>query len=197
MKTEILKATDKKAVAKAVDVLQKGGLIIYPTETVYGIGADATSDAVVKKVIAVKKRSIAKHIIVAVCDINMARKYAVMTKRAEILTKTFMPGPLSLVVESKIGRRKIRYRIPDSKFVRSVVRKLGKPITSTSANISGGENLFKIKDIIRVFDGKVDMIIDAGNIPKRKPSTVFDTIAMEVVREGPISEKQILAALKA
>lgn len=197
METEILKVTDKKAVARAVEVLAKGGIIIYPTETLYGIGADATSDAAVKKVIAVKKRSIAKHIIIAVSDINMARKYAVMTKRVEVLTKTFMPGPLSLVVNAKSDGRKIRYRIPDNKFVRSVVRRLGKPITTTSANISGGENLFKIKDIIRVFDGKVDLIIDAGNIPKHRASTVFDTIGMEVVRPGVISEKQILVALTA
>src|SRR3989338_8599741 len=201
MKTEIIKVTDKKAVSRAVEALAAGGLIIYPTETVYGIGADATSDKAVKKVIAVKKRSPAKHIIVAVSDIKMARKYAVITKKVELLAKAFMPGPLTLILESKeparnAVRRKIRFRIPDNKFVLSVIRKFGKPITTTSANISGKQNIYKIKDIIKTFDGRVDLIIDAGDIPKRKPSTVFDTIDMKVVRPGPISEKQILAALK-
>ena len=195
--TEILKVTDRKAINRAVEILAADGLIIYPTETLYGIGADATSDAAVKKVIRVKKRLPSKHIIIAMSDIRMAKRYAVMTKRAEVLTKQFMPGPLSLVVNAKSDGRKIRYRIPDNRFVRSVVRRLGKPITTTSANISGGENLYKIKDIVRVFDGKVDLIIDAGNIPKRKPSTVFSTIDMEVVRKGAISEKQILSALAA
>ena len=195
METEILPA-NKKAISRAMDILEKGGLIIYPTETLYGIGADATSDKAVKKVIAVKKRSASKYIIIAVSDMKMARRYAVITRRAEILANTFMPGPLTLVVETKTNRRKIRFRIPDNKFVISVIRKLGKPITTTSANISGGDNLYKIKDIIKVFDGKVDLIIDAGNIPRRKPSTVFDTTTMEVVREGHISKKQIDAALK-
>ena len=201
MKTGIIKITGRKAVSRSAEVLANCGLIIYPTETVYGIGADATSDSAVKKVIAVKKRSPSKHIIVAVSDIKMARKYAIITKKAEILTKAFMPGPLSLIVESKesarnTARRRIRFRIPDNKFVLSVIRKFGKPITTTSANISGSENLYKINDIIKTFDGRVDLIIDAGDIPKRKPSTVFDTIEMKVVREGHISEKQILAALK-
>jgi len=197
MKTEILKINNSKAVAKAVNVLSKGGIIIYPTETVYGIGVDATNDRAVKKVIAVKKRSPTKHIIVAVSDLRMAKRYAVVTRKAEVLTKTFMPGPLTLVVETKSRPvRKIRFRIPDNKFIRSVIRKLDKPITTTSANISGSENLYKIKDIINIFDGKVDMIIDAGNIPKRKPSTVFDVLEEKVVREGPISEKKILDALK-
>ena len=197
MKTEILKINNSKAVAKAVNVLSKGGIIIYPTETVYGIGVDATNDRAVKKVIAVKKRSPTKHIIVAVSDLRMAKRYAVVTRKAEVLTKTFMPGPLTLVVETKSRPvRKIRFRIPDNKFIRSVIRKLDKPITTTSANISGSENLYKIKDIINIFDGKVDMIIDAGNIPKRKPSTVFDVLEGKVVREGSISEKKILDALK-
>ncbi|HLD39323.1 MAG TPA: Sua5/YciO/YrdC/YwlC family protein, partial [archaeon] len=88
------------------------------------------------------------------------------------------------------------FRIPDNKFVLSLIRKLGKPITSTSANISGSENLYKIKDIIKLFDKKVDMIIDAGNIPKRKASTLFDTIEGKIIREGPISEKKIHDVLK-
>ena len=200
MKTEVLKA-GKKAASRSAEVLAGGGMIIYPTETVYGIGADATSDKAVKKVIAVKKRSPSKHIIIAVSDLRMARKYAIITKKVEILAKAFMPGPLTLILESKeptrnAARRRIRFRMPDNKFVLSLIRKFGKPITTTSANISGGENLYKRKDIIKTFDGKVDLIIDAGNIPKRRPSTVFDTIEMKVVREGSISEKQILAALK-
>ena len=196
MKTEILKINNS-TIVKAVHVLSKGGIIIYPTETVYGIGADATNDKAVKKVIDVKKRLPSKHIIVAVSDLKMAKKYAVVTKKAEILAKKFMPGPLTLVVESKSRpARKIRFRIPDNKFVLSIIRKFGKLITTTSANISGRENLYKIKDIIKSFDGKVDMIIDAGNIPKRKPSTVFDVLEGKVVREGSISEKKILDALK-
>lgn len=197
MKTEIIKVSNKKAVAKAVEVLSKGGLIIYPTETLYGIGADASNDKAVKKVIAIKKRSKTKHILIAFSDLRMAKKYLVVTKKAELLAKAFMPGPLSLIVETKSRPvRKVGFRIPNNKFVLSLIRKLGKPITSTSANISGKENIYKIKDIIRLFDGKVDLIIDVGNMPKRKASTVFDVMENKTVRGGPVSEKQISEVLK-
>ena len=196
MKTEIIKINSSKAITSAVKVLEKGGIIIYPTETLYVVGADATSDEAVRKVIIVKKRSESKHIIIAVSDMRMAKRYAVVTKKAEMLTKAFMPGPLTLVVTAKSDGRKIRYRIPDNKFVRSLIRKLDKPITTTSANISGKENLYKINGIIKVFDGKVDIIIDGGNIPKRKPSTVYDVLEGKILRKGPISEKQIQTALK-
>lgn len=196
MKTEIIKAMHRKAVTKAAEVLGKGGIIIYPTETLYGIGVDATDDKAVKEVIAIKKRSKTKHMLIAFSDLKMAKKYLVITKKAELLAEAFMPGPLGLIVETKSKPvRRVGFRIPDNKFVLSLIRKLGKPITSTSANISGKEDLYKIKDIIKTFNGKVGMIIDAGNLPKRKASTVFDTATMRVVREGPISEKQILAAL--
>lgn len=198
MKTEIIKAMHRKAVTKAAEVLGKGGIIIYPTETLYGIGADATDDKAVKEVIAIKKRSKTKHMLIAFSDLKMAKKYLVITKKAELLAEAFMPGPLGLIVETKSKPvRRVGFRIPDNKFVLSLIRKLGKPITSTSANISGKEDLYKIKDIIKTFNGKVGMIIDAGNLPKRKASTVFDTATMKIVRKGPVSEKQIRAALKA
>ena len=196
MKTEILKLSDKKTLPKAVEILSTSGIIVYPTETIYGIGADATNDKAVSKVMNIKKRAKSKHILIAFSDMKMAKKYLVITKKAEKLAEAFMPGPLSLIVETKKEKRRVGFRIPDNKFVLSLIRKLGKPITSTSANISGEENLYKIKDIIKLFDKKIDMIIDAGNIPKRKASTLFDTIEGKIIREGPISEKKIHDVLR-
>ncbi|MEK6887728.1 MAG: L-threonylcarbamoyladenylate synthase [Candidatus Aenigmatarchaeota archaeon] len=196
-KTDVVKLNDKKTLSRAVNILSDGGIIIYPTETIYGIGADATNDMVVKKVMQIKKRTKSKHILIAFSDLKMAKKYLVITKNAEKLAEAFMPGPLSLIVETKSRpTRRVGFRIPDNKFVLSLIRKLGKPITSTSANISGTDNLYKIKDIIKIFDGKVAMIIDAGSIPKRKASTLYDTIEGKIVREGPISEKKIRDVLK-
>lgn len=197
MKTEIVKINNKHAIGKALQVFTNGGLVIYPTETIYGIGVDATNDKAVLKLIKIKKRAGEKKFLIAFSDIKTTKKYLVITKKAGMLAKAFMPGPLSLIVETK-GKpvRKVGFRIPDNKFVLGVIRKLGKPITSTSANISGRENLYKIKDIIKAFDGKVDLIIDAGNIPKRRPSTVYDVTEGKILRKGPISEKQIQAELK-
>ena len=196
MMTEIIKA-GPKAVSTAAEVLARGGVIIYPTETLYGIGVDATNSEAMSKLIEMKKRKGEKteQILVAYSDIAMAKKYLTITKEADILAKRFMPGPLSLVLRDKQGNR-ARLRIPERKITLGIIKKFGGPITSTSANISGEENIYKISDIIKKFGGKVDLIIDDGNIPRRKASTVFDMETMKILREGPISKKQIEDALK-
>ncbi len=194
MKTEIIKNTDKNALPRAVDVLSKGGIIIYPTETCYGIGADATNDKAVLGVVKTKKRNREKNISVAFSDIKMAKQYLIITKKAERLIDAFMPGPITLIVESK-GKKKVGFRIPDNNIVRRLIKRLGKPITTTSANIAGEPPLYKIKDVIKTFNGKVDLTLDAGNLKKVKPSTVFDVTSMKVLRTGPISERQIRAVL--
>lgn len=196
MKTEIIKVGNKKATERAVQVLSSGGLVIYPTETCYGIGADATNDAAVQKVIKIKKRSKSKKISIAFCDLKMARQYLIITKNAEKLAKAFMPGPLTLIVESKSNtKNKVGFRIPDNKEVLKIVKKLGKPITSTSANIAGDKEVYRIKDAAKIFDNKTDLILDGGILKKTKPSTVYDVAENKVLRKGPISEKQIDAVL--
>ncbi len=194
--TEIIKTSSKKAVERAIYFLANGGVIVYPTETSYGLGADATKDAAVKKIIKIKRRIKSKKISIAFSDLRMAKKYLIITKNAEKLAKEFMPGPLTLAVESKTKPgKKIGFRIPDNTFVLSLIRKFGKPMTATSANISGKYDLYKIKDVVKIFDGKVDLIIDGGDLPKRKPSTVFDVIGKRILRKGPVSEKQIKEVL--
>jgi len=196
--TAIIKVTNKGAIGHAVSVLNSGGIVVYPTETSYGLGADATNDKAVKNIIRIKKRSKSKKISVAFSDIRMARKYLIITKNAEKLVKAFMPGPLTLIVESKNKpTKKVGFRIPDNDFVRRLIRKFGKPITATSANISGRSDLYKIKDVIKIFNSKVDLIIDGGNLPKRKPSTIFDVLDKKILRKGPVSEKEIQEILNA
>ncbi|MBI2232535.1 MAG: threonylcarbamoyl-AMP synthase [Candidatus Aenigmarchaeota archaeon] len=195
METLILKPNNRAA-EKAVQILRKGGVIIYPTETCYGIGADATSKKAVVKVIRIKQRPAGKRISVAVSSITMAKKHFTLNKQAERLARAFMPGPITLVVRSKKQRKQaVGFRIPDNKFILKLIRKLNRPITSTSANISDEPNLYRIKDVIKVFDGKVSLIIDGGNLPEVMPSTVFDTQTKKVLRKGPVSEKDILDAL--
>ncbi|MCX6816223.1 MAG: L-threonylcarbamoyladenylate synthase [Candidatus Aenigmarchaeota archaeon] len=191
---EVIKISNKDALSKAVTLLAKGGVIVYPTETSYGLGVDAENDRAVKKIITIKKRNKNKKISVAFSDLKMAKKYLVVTKDAEKLCKAFLPGPLTLLVESK-NHKIVGFRIPDHKFVLSLIRKLGKPITATSANISGEGDLYKIKDVIKIFDKKSDLIIDGGNLMKRKPSTVYDVTERKVIRKGPIPEKRINAVL--
>ncbi|MCX6818746.1 MAG: L-threonylcarbamoyladenylate synthase [Candidatus Aenigmarchaeota archaeon] len=197
IKTKIVKLSDKKAVAKAVQVLRKGSLVIYPTETSYGIAADATNRNAIKMINSLKKRA-GKFMPIIVSDMRMAGKYIVLNNDVRKLMKKFMPGPLTLVAKKKKLKTKGMlggFRIPNNRFARGLVKSFGKPITATSANISGEPPIYKIREIRKAFYGKVEMIVDAGNLPKRKPSTVYDAERKVVIREGMIKEKDIIKAI--
>ena len=188
-----------------VKTIKKGGLFIYPTETIYGIGADATDEVAIKKLTEYKNRPFGKPYSIAVTDQKMAEEYVELNETARNLYRQFLPGPLTVVskgrhrvakgVESEDGTLGIR--IPDYKLVIDIVKKFGKPITSTSANASYKKRPYKVSDIIENISDKqkklIDLIIDAGELPPNDPSTVVDTTLDDPVmlRQGEIkfSEK--------
>lgn len=192
-----------KAVKAAVNVLQKGGLVIYPTETVYGIGADATDSRAVKKLNAYKKRAFGKPYSVAVSGRKMAEIYVKLNPTARNLYRQFLPGPITIVsdgkhrlapgVESETGTLGIR--IPKYKLVTDIVRKLERPVTATSANASYQKRPYKLTDIWQNISPKqrslVDLAIDAGELPRNEPSTVIDTTPDNpvILRQGEIKLK--------
>ncbi|MGA3291672.1 MAG: L-threonylcarbamoyladenylate synthase [Candidatus Microgenomates bacterium] len=196
---EIIK-NGKNAVSKAVAVLQRGGLVIYPTETLYGIGADATNPKAIKRLTEYKNRPFGKPYSIAVTDWKMADDYVELNETAKNLYKKFLPGPLTVIskgkhkvapgVESEDGTLGIR--IPDYKLVTDILKAYGKPITSTSANASYKKRPYKISDILENISQKqkdlIDLIIDAGELPKNDPSTVIDTTLDDPVtlRQGEI-----------
>ncbi len=198
MIAKTVKACSKNSISIAVTVLRKGGIVIYPTETSYGIGADAMKSKVVRKISGIKGRGKEKPIPIIVFSLNMAKQYAFIDAITGKLAGKFMPGPLTI-----IPRKKARYkylggfRIPGNKFALELAKRFGKPITATSANKSGKPPLYKINDVIRIFSGSVDLIVDAGNLPKRKPSTVFDVASRKIIRRGPVKENEILKCLNA
>lgn len=191
---------NKSAIKNAVETLHKGGLVIYPTETVYGIGVDATNQKAVDKLTTYKNRPFGKPYSIAITDIKMAEKYVTLNKTAHQLYKRFLPGPLTIVsqgkhvlasgVESEDGTLGIR--IPDYKLAIDIVKAFGKPITATSANASYKKRPYSIKDILKNIGQKqkslIDLIIDAGTLPKNEPSTVVDTTLDDpvVLRQGDI-----------
>jgi len=195
MKTEIIKSRNKKAIVFASAFLKKGGLVIYPTETCYGLGADATNLKAVKKIIRVKGRKSSKFIPIIISDMKMAERYIVLNNDIKKLMRKFMPGPLTLVAKKKRMKTKTLlggFRIPSNKLALGLVKKFGKPVTATSANISDNKPIYKIKEIKRVFLGRVDLIIDAGSLPRKRPSTVFDVSGRKIIRKGRISKKDVL-----
>lgn len=192
-------------IAKIIEILTSGGLVIYPTETVYGIGADATNPEAIKKLTAYKNRPFGKPYSIAVTDQKMAEEYVELNDTARNLYSKFLPGPLTIIskgkhnvapgVEAEDGTLGIR--IPAYPKVIELVKKFGRPITSTSANASYKKRPYKISDILDNISarqkGLIDLIIDAGELPPNDPSTVVDTTLDDPVtlRQGEIkfSEK--------
>ncbi|MBI2578787.1 MAG: threonylcarbamoyl-AMP synthase [Candidatus Aenigmarchaeota archaeon] len=191
----LIKAGNRNAVKYALRVMRQGGLIIYPTESSYGIGADFGNEKAVRRIFRIKGRTKGRKLPVIFGSIAAIRKYAVIDKNASALIRKFMPGPLTLVVPARKGGT-IAFRIPSRPFALSLAKQYRKPITATSANISGKPPLYKVKDVLRIFGGSVDLIIDAGDLPRKKPSTIYDVARKKVLRRGPVREKEILKALR-
>jgi len=134
----------------------------------------------------------------------MIKKYGVITKDTEKLVKKFMPGPLSIVVKKKrpvsdANQESISFRISSHPLASILVESLKKPMTTTSANISGQPSIYEIKKIVEIFGDKVNIILDCGNSPRVEPSTCVDMTregSVKILREGPIPSKLILKELK-
>lgn len=190
----IMKVNDK-AIRTAAKILHGGGIVIYPTESSYGIAADATNSKAIKKIFAIKKRPHEKNIPIIVADKKMASRYLLLTEDHKKLLR-LMPGPLTLTAQKKFPAKYLGgFRISSNKAAEGLSKRLGKPLTATSANISGRKPLYRIKDVIKTF-GSVDLIIDSGDLPKRIASTVFSVEERKIIRKGPITKKEILSALK-
>ncbi|OGE76387.1 MAG: threonylcarbamoyl-AMP synthase [Candidatus Doudnabacteria bacterium RIFCSPHIGHO2_01_52_17] len=202
---------NKKAIEIAVQYLRAGKSVVYPTDTAYGLGVDATNVKAVRKLYKIKERTHKQPVHVIVADLKMARKYATMNALETKLFRKFLLGPLTLIL-SREGRGKamgvlsagtgtIGIRIPKNAIALTLVKKLGKPITTTSANPAGGPTPYSIKDSLRQFSGKKhqpDLFVDADRLPRRKPSTIVSVKGnkIKVIREGPISKSQILKRLR-
>jgi L-threonylcarbamoyladenylate synthase len=199
--TEVIKEKNPESPAIAALMINNGGVVIYPTETLYGLGANALSEISVRRVFVTKGRPYGKPIPLLVRDIEMFREVAIVTEQASKLIRSFLPGPLTLVLDEKINfpglitadTGKVAVRISNHPFVKQLFRYISQPLTSTSANISGGGNLYDIKGIYDAFNSKVDLIIDSGTLHPSKGSTVVDLTKSppSIIREGEISRELI------
>lgn len=195
-------------VKRACEVLAAGGLLIFPTETTYGAGVDATNPAAVQKLLAYKSRREGKPLSIAVTDQDMAAQYVELNDSARRLYERFLPGPVTVVsrskgtvaegVASEYGT--LGVRIPAYPLILEIVKAYGKPITATSANASGEKRPYTIQDILDGLSGKqkelIDLILDAGELPKNPPSTVIDTTVETpvVFRQGEVAVADAVSA---
>jgi L-threonylcarbamoyladenylate synthase len=204
---EVSKLSDNnqdKVINEAIKTLENGGIIIYPTETCYGIGVDATNEEAVLKLLKYKTFRGDKPISIAVANKKMAEEYVELNPTANHLYKEYLPGPFTIVskglkkvsvgVESATGT--LGVRIPAHDFILKLISKFKKPITATSANVSYKKTPYEIQDILDNTSDKqkeiIDLIIDAGRLPKNNPSTVIDTTLddVNILRQGDIIIKE-------
>lgn len=169
------------ALNKAISALKKEGVIICPTDTIYGFLADATNKKAVDKIFKIKKRPRSKPLPIFVSGIKQAKEIAKINKDQEKFLKKRWPGKYTFILKRKPGiklfgvdKNTIALRIPKYKFLNDLLKKVNKPLVQTSVNISGKEPSNKIKDIILEFRKKDILIIDAGDLSKSKPSKIID-----------------------
>jgi L-threonylcarbamoyladenylate synthase len=202
VKTEILTAADPDALRHAVDVLHYGGLVAFPTDTVYGVGALAFHPDAVMRLYTVKGRSAEKAIAVLVGrEADLAQVASELTPAARRLAARFWPGSITLVVPKHRGLPDavsslptVGVRMPDHDLARQLLTLAG-PMAVTSANRSGEPNSLTAADVLAHLNGRIELLIDGGRVRGGVPSTVVDCTAPapQVLREGPITAADIAA----
>lgn len=199
-------AVPEKAIKEAAAIVNAGGLVVYPTETVYGLGARASNRMAVLKVFAAKKRSLDNPLSVAVKDIKQADEIAYVNTAARKLARAFLPGPLTIVLKKKArlpkeltaGSDKVGIRIPNNDIALKLIELAG-PITATSANISGKQSITTAEEAHNQLDGVVDFVLDGGPSQIGIESTVVDLSdeeRLEFIRDGAVSRDAIKVALR-
>jgi L-threonylcarbamoyladenylate synthase len=200
---DIIKKEDKNIIEKAVKVLEQDGLLIFPTETCYGAGVDATNQSAVNKLYKYKKQRKDKPFSVAVNNIEMAERYIEMNALSEKLYKKYTPGPITIISKSKkklaprleSEKQTLGLRIPKDDLILKIIEKFDKAITATSANISDQPNPYSIEQLVQENPRDslelISLIIDSGKLKKTKTSTIVDVSdgSLKIVRAGKINIK--------
>lgn len=197
-----LKNPEDQPLILAAEVIQAGGIIVYPTETLYGIGCSAMHRRALQRVQELKKRAEPKPILVLIRSREELRPLVrEVPDAAEALMNAFWPGPLTIVLrasetvlpELTQGKGTIGVRIPSCAVCLRLLELAGFPITSTSANLSGNTPLDTIASMRSVLTPGIDLYLDAGTLPPSKPSTVVDASgpSLRILREGAVSADAI------
>ena len=196
----------KEEIAAAGRILERGGVVAMPTETVYGLMANGFDENACKQLYALKNRPTDKPITELIADFADMEKVADnLTETAKILARKFMPGPVTLIVKknSRVpnvitgGTDTVGVRMPDCPLTREIIRAAKVPLAAPSANLSGQPAPTNAKGVLRDFDGKIPLVIDGGATRFAVPSTVIDCSGegFSVLRRGVVTEENIRMAL--
>jgi L-threonylcarbamoyladenylate synthase len=201
METKILSASSPNTILSALEILLSGGLVAFPTDTVYGVGCLAFHQKAIESIYVVKDRAIEKAIPVLIGDnddlIKVAEEVPYFAMR---LINRYWPGPLTVLVPKKptlpeaiSATSTVGVRVPDHEIARALLRLAG-PMAVTSANISGQPSPTTAEQVFAQLQGRIPMIIDGGETPGGVPSTLVDCTGeqIQILREGPISKADLL-----
>lgn len=206
MQTRILSAADPNAIPAALAVLRQGGLVAFPTDTVYGLAADPFNPAAIDRLFAAKDRDLSKAIALLVGAVDQLDRITPgFSDSADRLAARFWPGALTLVVSRRpelpaqlSALPTIGVRMPNHPFALKLLRASG-PLATTSANRSGAENPLTAQDVLEQLSDRLELILDGGACPGGVPSTVVDCTVPDgkILRIGAISPEEIQAVLAA
>lgn len=204
MNTEILQDSAENAISRAYEALQAGGLVAFPTDTVYGVGALAFDGKAVESIYAAKDRPVEKAIPILIGDSGDLERVGIdIPESARKLAARFWPGPLTILVPKRAdlpqavsASSTVGVRVPDHGIARALLRAAG-PLAVTSANISGAQSPVTAQDVYEQLEGRIALIIDGGRTPGGVPSTLVDCTVQElkVLREGPITLDDLYSTL--
>lgn len=197
----------KTSIGNLVEILQKGGIIALPTETAYGLATDATSSSSVNKLSQIKGRGSHKPIAVIVGDIKSVKRYFYLTSDSLKIADKFWPGPLTILLRPRrkfpkkiVGfENLVGVRVPGDKWLRNLLVTFGKPLTATSANLSGKPTLYDSR-LVKKFMKNTGLtyMVDAGKLLRRPTSTVVkcNDGKIEILRLGGVSVKKLNSMLR-
>ncbi len=195
---------DIKPLRECAHIIKTGGLVAFPTETVYGLGANALSDSSCEKIYIAKSRPQDKALLCHIVGLDMAEEIGFLTDDARRLIKKFTPGPLTVIVKKKncigsvvsAGMDTVGLRFPANNIAKELIRLSGVPIAATSANISSFPSPKSGAETIENLNGRTDAIIDGGITSVGVESTIISLVGEpKILRQGAISENEILEAL--
>ncbi len=193
---------DLEKLKEPASIIRDGGIVIFPTETVYGIGTNGFNEESIRKIYEIKKRDFSKPISLLVSNMEMVKMVAEDISDLEYaLMEKFWPGPFTIILKKKkdvpdiltANGDTVGIRMPSGEIAKKIIEYAGVPIATPSANISGKPSGTNIDNIIKDFDGKVDCIIDSGESKLGIASTIVKVInnVPHILREGSITKKQI------
>lgn len=202
IQTRIMSADNKEWLPRALEILRNGGLVAFPTDTVYGLGALAFDGKAVESIYLAKDRPVEKAIPVLIWDVSDLEKISDdIPERTRALASRFWPGPLTVLVpkkptlpESVSATATVAVRVPDHAVARELLRAAG-PMAVTSANLSGQASPSTAQEVLAQLNGRIDLILDGGTTPGGVPSTLVDCSSNEIkiLRAGPITLAELLS----